>query len=105
MSIMGKGGSVVHSRELKRMFITEKDPKVKNDKAETYSETLKVVEDYWVVIELDEKNETLYEKRFDLDDWVEAINHFKDRSEISVNWEEDEERDLSKRYQWTMYPK
>jgi len=116
MNIMGKGGEKVHTRELKRMFLTEQKPKTKKTENEPERSKIKsedveidddsiVVDDYWIVRELDDKNDVLYEKCFEIDDWVKAMNHFETRSEIPVIWEEDEERDLSKRYQWTMYPK
>lgn len=105
MGIMGKGGDSVHDRELKRMFVVEKDPKIKNEYIEANPELQTVIDDYWVVIEHDDNGGTLYEKRFEIDDWAKAIDHYESRSETPVNWEEDEDRDPSKKYQWSMYPK
>ena len=100
MGFMGKGGDKVHTRELKRMFVTESDPSVDEEKIENYTDTLKVKDDYWSVRELDSDDKVLYERRFEIDEWVEAIKHFEERSESPVVWQEDEEKELSKKYDW-----
>ncbi len=89
MGIMGKGGEAVSSRYLQRKFEITKNPEVNRDTVVSMDDTFNIINDSWIVVELDEDGKVLYEKEFPLDKWSDAINYFGERSEHSVIWEKD----------------
>lgn len=75
--------NAVYTRELRRILVTT--PKDKDSEEEI------TIDDYWKISETDDKNNIIYEKRFELDDYPEAVNHFEERSGYPVTWQVDEE--------------
>lgn len=79
------------TRELKRIIVFSSENDIENSC---------IVDDYWIVREADAKDNIVYEKRFELDDYSEAVSHFEERSDFPVIWQDDE--GTKEKFNWTI---